>query len=252
MTVTFFGIQGGIQSAQSGNVSFCISYNNTDILFEVSGSPASDLLKAGIDPRQLDAIVITHSHIDHLYALPSLIHNLWLMKRNKKITIISNTATLSMIRKLLSLFDLFTKQGMFEIELLISDESEIPAGCFSLNFFKTKHSVETSGVSVTGDDKKVVYCADSSPMETYPNYISGADGFIHEASGIKENEEVLNRSGHSSGSQAGEIGYRNKAKNLFLCHFPESGDLIDDIRKEAELAFNKKVIIPEIMKPYIL
>ena len=53
MNLTFLGISGGVQSPESGNISFFVTENKTSILVEVSGNPAGELTACGVDPAEL-------------------------------------------------------------------------------------------------------------------------------------------------------------------------------------------------------
>ena len=87
MKIVFFGTAGAIQSKDNANVSFSVVEKKLSILVDSSGNPVQYLNRVGIDPKKLDSLILTHSHIDHIYAVPSLIHNLWLMKRKKPLNI---------------------------------------------------------------------------------------------------------------------------------------------------------------------
>ena len=76
MKLIFFGTCGGIQTRINTNVTFLIVDQELSILVDASGNPVHYLERAGIDPRTLDILLLTHTHTDHIYALPSLIHNL--------------------------------------------------------------------------------------------------------------------------------------------------------------------------------
>ena len=68
----FLGANGSCQDADSGNTALLL--NGTD------GAVCVDLscnIAAAVD-ADVDAVILTHEHIDHIYALPSLVHQLWL------------------------------------------------------------------------------------------------------------------------------------------------------------------------------
>ena len=100
MKIVFFGTAGAIQSKDNTNVSFSVVEKKLSILVDSSGNPVQYLKREGIDPKKLDILILTHSHTDHIYAVPSLIHNLWLMKRKKPLSIISNQFTINKANEL--------------------------------------------------------------------------------------------------------------------------------------------------------
>ena len=67
----FLGTNGSMQGDEG----------NTSLLFK--GSRGTVLVDASCGlgravAADVDAVVLTHEHIDHVYGLPSLIHQLWL------------------------------------------------------------------------------------------------------------------------------------------------------------------------------
>ncbi len=113
MKIVFFGTAGAIQSKDNTNVSFSVVEKKLSILVDSSGNPVQYLKRAGIDPKKLDILILTHSHTDHIYAVPSLIHNLWLMKRKKPLNIISNQFTINKAKELCNVFFPFIKRRSF-------------------------------------------------------------------------------------------------------------------------------------------
>ena len=115
MVVSFLGYANSVQHIDSGNVSICVSSSNFNLLIDVSGAPIMEMKKAHVDPMCLSMILLTHSHIDHMYALPSLIHQLWLMGKRDPLIILSNEETIKVAKQLCEAFSLSQKKGMFTI-----------------------------------------------------------------------------------------------------------------------------------------
>ena len=163
------------------------------------------LLKTGIAASDLDTLVLTHAHPDHLYGLPSLIHNLWLMGREKPLTIMCNPDTENKAKQLIDIFSLFTRKGMFPMEWisLVSGTFENIPG-MSITLFPVDHPIPTSGLKITTATSCLVYSADTAPSERVIAEAAGAKALIHEATGGESVKEELNPEGHSSAKQAGE------------------------------------------------
>jgi len=252
LKVVFFGTAGAVQSALDANICFVAYSDRYSLLVDASDSPVQNLLKAGLDPLQLDALVLTHSHTDHIYGVPSLVHNLWLMKRGKSLRIIANAHTMAKTKELLELFGLPEKEGMFPIEW-IDGESGVPQTTASpvLRLFPVKHSVPTSGVRIEEQGAAFAYTADTAPFDGLIEAVQGCRLLIHEASGDAGREEHLNRAGHSSARQAGQAAGRAGAGRLFLCHFDYvTGPLPEELRREAQGSFQGEVVVPERFKEY--
>lgn len=251
MKVVFFGTAGAVQSASDDNVCFALQAERCSLLVDASGSPVRNLLKAGIDPLTLDALVLTHSHTDHIYGVPSLIHNLWLMKRDKPLKIISNSQAVAKTKELLELFDLLTREGLFPLEWIDGEKSTVEMETsLAVKLFPVSHSVPTSGVRIE-EGTALVYTADTAPFEGLTEAARGCQLLIHEASGGGGREEYLNRAGHSSARQAGQDAAKSGVGRLFLCHFDYFvGPSPEELRKEAQMSFQGEVVVPEHFREY--
>jgi ribonuclease Z len=252
LKVVFFGTAGAVQSDSDTNVCFVVYSAGYSLLVDASDSPVRNLLKAGVDPLKLDALVLTHSHTDHIYGVPSLIHNLWLMKRGKSLRIVANAHTLARAKELLELFGLPDKEGMFPMEW-IDGESGVPHTTASpvLSLFPVKHSVPTSGVRIEENGAAFAYTSDTAPFDGLIESLRGCGLLIHEASGAAAREQHLNRAGHSSARQAGQTAFQTGVARLFLCHFDyAAGPLPEELRREAQGSFQGEVVVPERFKEY--
>ena len=117
MKLIFYGTMGAIPTKENTSVSFAVTEGVSSLLIDTSGSPTHSLLRSGINPLDLDALVLTHTHPDHLYAFPALIQSLWLMKREKPLSIITNHETEAKARQLCEIFDLSAKKDLFPNQL---------------------------------------------------------------------------------------------------------------------------------------
>lgn len=252
MRLIFFGTAGAVQSEDNSNISFSIVEDQFSILIDASGNPVQFLKKAGIDPLNLDVLVLTHSHTDHIYAFPSLIHNLWLMKRKKTLNIITNPFTEEKAKGLCTVLSLLSKESLFRLNWITLEE-----GLFELtpelkiHIFPVEHSTPTSGFKIYSPASSLVYSCDTAPINRVIHEARSAGALIHEASGTIEEEKRLNEAGHSSGRQAGEAAENAGVETLFLCHFDyKKGSSHREVEREARSAFRKKTIVPELFTFY--
>jgi ribonuclease Z len=245
MEIVFLGTSGSIPAQASGNVSFVIRIGEGSLLVDVSGNPVQSLLKVGIDPLTLDALVLTHAHTDHLYALPSLFHALWMMHRRKALTLFANPHTEQKARELLRVFGLEERPGLFPYRFislppepismsfpLDNDAGLVPEATRpELLFFPVLHSVPTHGFLLRALGRGILYTSDTAPL---PAWVADTvDVLIHEASGEEKDEESLNLAGHSSGRQAGAAAMQLHARELFLCHLPAEPEKAKAIGRDA-------------------
>lgn len=242
MFIDILGYSGSIQTMESANSSFLIRSETTSILVDVSGSPCKSLLEVNQNPDLLDAVAITHAHVDHLYAFPSLLHNLWMRKRKKPLFIIGNSHTLQVAKDLISLFLLDKKKDLMEI--LVWNASQSQVGNITIESFPLFHRplVPTNGFSFSMQNEKVSYFPDSAAQEPYPSCSFGSQLVIHEAVGLDSERDALNSEGHSSGYQAGLLAKSIRAKQLLLMHLPGDEGLQRKIGAEAASIFSNTLM----------
>ncbi|MBW1999341.1 MAG: MBL fold metallo-hydrolase, partial [Deltaproteobacteria bacterium] len=248
----FYGTTGAIQEVDNTNVCFCIIEGDSTVLVEASGTPARYLLKTGVDASALDALVITHAHPDHMYALPSLVHNLWLLGRRRPLRIFCNPETEEKARELIDVFSLFERKNMFPMEWVYPGGRPFKGiSGFEISLFPVNHPVSASGLKIKTATSSLVYSSDTAPSERLVEETRGARALIHESTGDEKLRKKLNEDGHSTAGQAGEAAQRAGAADLFLCHFDlHNGPALERLKIEAEKTFKGNVIIPELFRFY--
>lgn len=249
MNVFFLGYTGSMQRQGVANTSLAVTVDDQTLLVDVSGSPIQALKEAKIDPKTLRAVLLTHTHIDHLYALPSLLHQLWLSGRTLALSIVGNKATIGFAKELVELFTLEKKQHFFPIHWQEIEEGDVTLGKIHMQLFPVNHGVPTLGLSIRWVNKHLVYLADTIYTQALPTFLDGADILVHEAGGLKDTEEALAQKGHSSARQAAQCALDLKAKQLILVHLPEDPNEDELLLQEARLLF-PATELPKLYVPY--
>ena len=183
LDLVFFGIAASVQAAEEGNTSFLVRSAGATVLVDASGSPHQNLLRAGSSCTDVDAVVLTHAHTDHIYALPSILHQAWLLKRTKPLTLLGLPATLGVARELGEALDLWRRDWSFELRWQEVDHDSVwRSGDLSLEFFRVDHDGHpTIGIGIAAGTKRVVYSCDTGPSDEVFRRALGADWLIHEA-----------------------------------------------------------------------
>ena len=99
----FLGTNGSMQGDEG----------NTSLLFK--GSRGTVLVDASCGlgraaAADVDAVILTHEHIDHVYGLPSLIHQLWLSGRRRALDICVPAGMEEFVHRFLEVFSLQEKK----------------------------------------------------------------------------------------------------------------------------------------------
>lgn len=242
MRVDVLGYAGSVQLFESSNTSLVIRDAETSLLVDVSGSPCQALQQHGVDPDLLDAVLLTHAHVDHLYALPSLLHNLWMRKREKPLLIVGSEPTLDQAKRLYCFFHLDSKPSLDSLLRWVTVPSQI--GTIHLEAFEVFHrpNMPSQGYTFTTKDRKVSYFPDSTVHKPYPKCARHSDMIIHEVGGLENERESLRHEGHSTALQVARLAKDLEAAKLLLVHLPPQEELHEAILAEAQSVFPQTLL----------
>lgn len=230
LEVTFLGIHGSIQEQDSGNTSLLIKTTESCLLVDVSTNIQEAVSSV------LDAVIITHDHIDHLYGIPSLLHQLWLKGRTEALTIYAPETVCPTVEGLINIFHLQEKKNFFPLQ--VKKMEAFSLADLSVCAFKTDHTQDSLGLLLESEGKRVLYTADTRPILQGKEQWKKVDLLIHEASGTQDAEEILIKKGHSSGRDAALLAKDIEAGKLIVCHLP-SKEKSQEILQEAAALFSK-------------
>lgn len=187
------------------------------LLIDCAGGPFHKLLKAGVSPGWLKGVVLTHGHPDHIYGLPSLIHELWLFGRREPLHIYANAHTQEVIRALLDVFELWEKPVPLEFHLIPDEEKFLllENDLYLIHTSPVKHQVPTSAVKITSriNGKVAVYSADTGPCQELIRLAKGADLLFQECT-VEQTHPF-----HCTPQQVGEIAGEADAGEVILVHY---------------------------------
>lgn len=258
MPFQFFGTSGAIPSSARDNTALAFYSADDVVLVDCSGSPYQKILKAGLNPMRASSLIVTHRHVDHLYGLPSLAHNMGLAGRRATLHVHALRETMPFLRGFMDLFPLEEKMP-YRIELHEIPPKEghlvLEANGFRVLSSPVKHGAPNVGLRVEFDSPQergvVVYSGDTSPCPSLIALARAADILIHEATFLHGEAARAASDGHTTGYQAGEVAAQAGVKRLILCHFAASlHDQLEDLRREARQAYNGPVEIPEEFRQY--
>ena len=161
-----------LSSGSKGNSCLVIS-NNTKILIDIGTTSTyviNELDKLNIKPDEINAILITHNHVDHIHGLKSFIK-----KYKTKVYV---------TEKLLGLLE--EEIGFFDYELYQDKQAII--GDLRINTIRTSHDAgEQMGFIIKDNKKSMVYITDTGYINNrYYDDLSNKNLYI-----LESNHDVL-------------------------------------------------------------
>ena len=214
--IAVLGSGPALASEDRDNTYFLFESVAGSLFIDCAGSPFHKLLKVGADPNELTGIILTHSHPDHLYGLPSLVHELWLHGRRDTLHIFANESTHRVSRDLLDVFQLRSKPFPLEYHMIPNDEEYplLETDRYLVHTTPVRHEVPTCGVRITSFEtgKVAVFSADTSPCPELISLARGADLLFHECS-VDEPHPF-----HSTPEGVGEVAAEADVGQVILVH----------------------------------
>lgn len=242
MHIVFFGTSSAVPTAATGsNTSFLIAGTGGTVLVDCSGDPVLHLARADVSLRDLDALVLTHAHTDHLYALPSLLDNMMLVRREKPLTVAGNRPTVDFARRVLECFNKLDSERAPDIRWadIEAEPTWTLAGC-RFEFHESRHSVPCHGFACTAGATTLIYGSDGAPHPDLASWRPAGSAppvLVHETTGPHDRVEQLGAMGHSTARQTGEAAKAIGAARLFLVHLgAATTEGVEALRHEAEEA----------------
>jgi ribonuclease Z len=244
------GTAGALPTARRDNTALVFRIGRGGVLVDCPGSVYTKLLRTGVDPTALDAVVLTHAHPDHVYGLVSLVHSLWMVEGDAPrapLPLYAPAGEAGRVRAMLALFDLDRRAEFLDHRPLPDDPSQPfwERDGHRLLAHRVDHGPPACAVRWDAPGgRRVTYSTDTRPLEALAAFGVSSDLFVHEATYGSGEESLAAAGGHSTAEQAGRVAALADARRLLLVHLGDHADptrWIADARRE----FAGPVEIPE-------
>jgi ribonuclease Z len=158
------------------------------------GAPVSTLLyRYNLDPTDVQAVFLSHWHMDHIAGLGLFLTQNHLLKRPSPLNLYGPRGTRGKIRRLLT--DSFMLPGGLSYELNVTNvklNKKVKEALVRVTFFKTQHLEDTKykavfgrkavacGMVINGPGWRILYSGDLRSPDELSSYVPGCDLLVHE------------------------------------------------------------------------
>ncbi|MDT2741802.1 MBL fold metallo-hydrolase [Lactococcus garvieae] len=225
MKLTALGVWGGYPTRDAGTTSYLLQSEEGFNLLLDAGSRAVTELEHELSPNDLDAIILSHYHEDHIADLGALRQYRQLQTMKPEILPIYGHQENEYEFSKLSLENV--SEG-----IAYDVENGTSVGPFDIQFLKTVHPVICYAMRIVerATGQVLVYTGDTGYFAGLVDFSKNADILLADVYFFKDKAKMPN---HLSSVEAGEIAAQANVKKLILTHLPQVGDL-QVLREEAQ------------------
>ena len=256
MRITVLGKSPAWQDADGACSGYLVEADGAALLLDC-GNGVFSKLRRYRDYTDVDAVVISHLHADHILDLVPFASALTYAPRQQPVPVDRWPGTDSPARPDLflpaggraALSRICTGGGMradhveraFDVHEYAPDE-ELAVGSMRVRFHEVPHFLTTYAIAISSANGggRFAYSADSAPNDALVQFAGGADLLMIEAT-LPRPERDGPR-GHLTPAEAGEHGSRAHVRRLVLTHI---SDELDErwAREQASQAFGGPVLV---------
>lgn len=250
MEITILGSGTCVPSLERSSCSVLVREKGVNILVDAGPGTLHQLLKAGKRVSDVDALLLTHFHLDHSAELaPFLFATKFpLFSRKKRLYLAGGTGIKQLYSTLNTAYNhtLDLPGDLLKIiELDLPGKQPMALNGFCLAYSRVDHAGESRAFRLTSPKGAVLVCSgDTDYSEDLIRLSKGADVLICEAA-FPDAHKVA---GHLTPSLAGKIATRAGVKKLVLTHFYPECETVD-LRAQCRKTYSGPLVLArDLMK----
>jgi ribonuclease Z len=149
VSLFFAGTAGSVPTARRGLPALLLRAGGERVLFDCGEGTQQQLLRS-VGLPELDAVFITHFHLDHWLGLPGMIKTFDLRARERPLAIHGPPGLIQLFESLRAVIG---RTG-YPVELVeLEPHDEVRIGSFAISPFAVKHRVDAYGYAFVEDDR---------------------------------------------------------------------------------------------------
>jgi len=217
MEITFLGT--GVAIPQKGRVQsgVLVRLEEKPLLIDCGSGVLSRFPDAGVSHTEVDTVLLSHLHLDHVADLIPLVKANWLRGKTD-MRVYGPEGTDDWFSQVLGAYEYFQDDVDVDVIELSPGKEFTPEGfdC-EITCAAALHSVPTLGYRITGEAGEIVYSGDTEPCRDIMDLAVEADLLIHECS-FPAGTKVTN---HTTPGTLAEMleDYNSEIGSICLTHF---------------------------------
>ncbi len=217
-TVHLLGTGAAYSDAGRTTTMICVTNGASALVIDCGGDVVSRMQLADVSLATIQALFLTHEHIDHVGGFPLLYKKLWLYGRRSPLPVYGLPEAIIQAARCFATFDTRAFKNLPPIRWR-TIEPDTARAVYRDEYWEVSaaygnHGVSSVGLRVTSLQTGgiLTYTSDTSPSDAITRLASGSDLLLHEATGPLP--------GHSTVLQAAVTARESQAGKLVLVHLP--------------------------------
>ena len=214
----------------------------TKILVDCGSGVTQRLHQLKVSSADIDALLLTHLHSDHVVDLYQLIISSWHSYRTKPWKIYGPKGTKKFVKKIMDVWAderklriLYeARASIIAFDINVTDFNSVgnySFGDLKIKYFEVDHKPVkyAYGFCFTNKTKKLTISGDTRPCENLMKYAKKSDVLLHEVfieGEIQDTNKMRTKqtlhnvqSYHTTSSEVGKVAFITNSKKLILTHF---------------------------------
>ena len=240
------------------------------LLFDCGPGATYQMLRAGIDPRRIGKLFLTHLHWDHTTDIPHFALSTWTFRREGNLQVFGPAGAADMMEAFFGRafqVDIATRvravKGRAPIRV---DVTEIAEGIVDRTERWTVTAAEVDhwqslcpdipspcyGYRVDTPEGSIVISGDTRPCERLVRLAAEADVLVHECGFTDEERERAAKMGrpplwHITASELGKVAREARVKTLVLTHLSphRRPEALEAMRRDVARSFDGEIVVGE-------
>lgn len=193
----------------------------------------------------VDCVLISHLHTDHVSGLYDFLLHTLITGRQRPLTIVSPPGLSAILRVIVAAGGTVRDPAeLYDLRLVEDLRPDVTVGPWRIRGVPLDHTLPDIGYLVARDGFSLFYTGDTREPSATRDVT--ADILLHEATFSETDRDRARQFGHSTGAQAGAAAAAMKARRLVLTHLGDATDLDHEVAREAKRSFPDTIVASDV------